>query len=328
MKSILIGIALATPVLIGLTTYMQKNRQSLAANPFSLEEIGTIHDFDLKKPQFITASDQTPLAYYPFLPENGTKQVVIFYHGAGFHSNKTYQWVAQQLAQQYQIGCYLADIRGHGLSGGPRGDAPSIETVWTDISALIDLVRSQHPSARVHLAGHSSGAGLILNYANFKDRRSVEGYLLIAPYLGPQSGTLRENLDAQHSFAKKVRIWVYILNSLVTNEKLKHVTAIVFNYPQTLLEHDPLIVSSYTYTMSCATTPYDAADLFKKIDRPFSIDIGADDEQFLPNKVTAFKDQASLVSTQSVARTIPGARHLSILLKAPELIASAIEALQ
>ncbi|MEC0174123.1 hypothetical protein P4H83_04455 [Paenibacillus favisporus] len=49
--------------------------------------------------------------------------MVLFYHGSGANSGAGYEPIGEQLSQNYGIAAFLPDIRGHGLSDGPRGDA-------------------------------------------------------------------------------------------------------------------------------------------------------------------------------------------------------------
>lgn len=296
-------------------------------SPFSLEEIKNIPAFEMQQLQFIEASDGVPLAYYPFETETEPKEAVIFYHGGGLYNNRTYQWVGLNLRKKYSIATYMADIRGHGHSGGERGDAPSIEQVYKDIDSLINLVKTKHPNIKIYLAGHSSGAGLILNYSQYNKSSGINGYIFLAPYLGPMSDINRKHDNIGQSFVKKVRTWVYILNHFVSFNWLKHIKSVYFNYPQDLLESDPLIVPAYTYTMSCATSPYDPKNLFENLEKPFAIFASELDEQFIPEKTVKYLDLAKKVQDKSTAEIVPGAKHISILLEAPELINKAIRAL-
>jgi hypothetical protein len=48
--------------------------------------------------------------------------------------------------------------------------------------------------------------------------------------------------------------------------------------------------------------------------------IGSEDELFLPDKVLAFADLAVAVRADSEVSTIPGGKHLSVLVKAHETL--------
>lgn len=302
-----------------------KQCERLSMYPFSFEELKVIPDFTLNPPSFLKASDGIQLAYYSFIPTEPSA-IVIFYPGAGLYGNKTYQWLGLSLQNDYSIGCYMIDVRGHGHSAGPRGDAPDAQQVLRDVDTVIEFVKSLHPTTPLYLAGHSAGSGLLINYNNFGNHTDdIEGYIFLAPYLGPNSGTIREHRDPQQSFVKNVRLWVYLVNLIPLNF-LQHITAVFFNYPQNLLDEDPLIVTSYTYAMSSAITPYDVRTLFAKIKKPFALYIGKQDEQFLPEKVVEYKNLACDVKDYADAKIIPEAKHLSLLLQTPALIAHWITA--
>lgn len=291
-----------------------------AKDPFSFEEINSIEEFELTKPSFLQASDNIKLAYYNFINPNH-KEIVVLYPGAGLYGNKTYQWFAKTLNEKYGIGCYIFDIRGHGNSQGPRGDAPSINRVLLDVAESVEFIKEKNPNSKIYLTGHSSGAGLIINYAANTEKKLENEYIFLAPYLGPKSNTARIHKNANESFVKSVRIWVYILGSIFSNSFAKHLKAIFFNYSDTILKSDPLILPFYTYVMSCVTTPYEVNLLLKKIDKPVEIYIGENDEQFLPEKIIAYKN---LINTPVHAEIVDNATHLSILLNAPKLISEYI----
>lgn len=298
-------------------------------SPFSLEEIKNIPEFELRVPNFLKSTDGINLAYYEFMPESHPRAIIIFYHGGGLYINKTYQWVGLQLQEHYNIGSYFIDIRGHGKSGGPRGDAATIDQVLEDINTVIEFVRIKHPNVPLYLVGHSSGSGLLLNYSKYQNKREdYRGYIFLAPFLGPQSGTLRYKNRSDKSFIKKVRVLVYILNNIFNINILKHIPTIYFNYSRDLLKQDPLILSYYTYAMSCATSPYHIKEIFENIDKPFGIYIGQLDEQFIPEKVIAYKNVAHKVANRSHAQIVPEAKHISILCQAAELISQAINTLE
>ena len=72
--------------------------------------------------------------------------------------------------------------------------------------------------------------------------------------------------------------------------------------------------------MSVALTPSAPREQFAALDRPFGLWIGSEDELFLPDKVLAFGDLAAAVRADSEADSIPGGRHLSVLVTAHETI--------
>jgi len=69
-----------------------------------------------------------------------------------------------------------------------------------------------------------------------------------------------------------------------------------------------------------ALTPFSPHEQFTALNCPFGMWIGSEDELFVPEKVLAFADLAVSVRAASQASIIPGAKHLSVLLRAHETI--------
>jgi len=295
------------------------------SNPFSFEFPEAVHNIILKSPQYIPASDNIKLAYYEFLPSQ-PKAIIIFYHGGGAWSNQMYQYMAEQLNNNYDIATYLFDIRGHGNSQGPRGDATSTEQVFHDITSAIDFVSHKHPNCPIFLGGHSSGAGLIINYNDWNNNPKINGSLLLAPFLGPQSKTAYEHNDPSRRFIKHVRFIPLILHALSNGLFFAHTPVIFFNYPVSEKEKDHYLLEYYTNTMAQATTPYDAKKSFTNLNNPYCLLIGELDEQFIPKKVISFKQFAKqTINDNSISKIIPQSSHLSIVIEAPYIIAQWIE---
>ncbi len=297
--------------------------EKLVQEPFNFQEILTkTSDVALSQPAYLQASDGTKLAYYTFIPATQPKATFIFYHGGGMWSNALYQQMAQKLVQEFPVAVYLVDLRGHGNSQGLRGDAPSAARVYDDIDVVVRFAKEAYPAVPLLLGGHSSGAGLVVNYAGWSKNDMIDGYVLLAPFLGGDSETGRTD---QH-FVKKVRTLLFIANALSGGRWFNHIPAVFFNYPEWLMKQDPLIVNTYSTAMAAATSPYQAKTIFQAMKKPCAIFVGADDEQFLPEKIVAFKNfLSSGIKAKSNAEILPDAKHLTLILQAPELLAKVIE---
>lgn len=290
--------------------------------PISFKAIQTKQNVVLDKPQFIKASDGIDLAYYTKFPKSKPVAALIFLHGGGAWSGAGYQYVAKGLSEKYHTAVYLSDIRGHGNSGGPRGDTSSIEQAWNDLTLLIKTVRKDNPEIPLYLGGHSSGSGLILNYLTWDKKADVDGYFFISPQFGYKSDTART--DSKISFAK-ARLWVFVLSAISGGRLFAHTTAVYLNYPESVLLADPLMIKSYTRNMAVAITPDHPKEQFGKIDKRFGLFIGANDDLFVPEKVIHYADYAaSSIQSKSVNRIIENENHLSILLMADDLIGKTI----
>ncbi len=283
---------------------------------FSLRELRETGQVALPAPQSLSATDGIRLSYRRYAPA-APRAAVLFFHGGGAHSGAGYQYLGNGLQTKFDAAVYTPDIRGHGASEGPRGDAPNPEQVWQDITSCIKQIRADYPGLPLFLGGHSSGAGLALNYASQQDREPVTGYVFLSPQLGFRSQTSRPALTAPFA---KVDPSAFAAYATSGGREHGHDYAVQFNYPAALLKADPGMVSAITVTMSIAITPSSPREQFAALNRPFGLWIGSEDELFVPEKVLAFADLAVSVRSRSQAATIAGAKHLSVLLKAHETI--------
>jgi acylglycerol lipase len=292
------------------------------SSSLSFEEIQKGPKVFPHKPQFLKASDGIDLAYYTTILPTKPVAALIFIHGGGAYSEAGYQPLAKGLSDKYQTSVYLVDLRGHGHSGGPRGDAPSVEQVWNDLNLFITTVRKNNPGIPVFLGGHSSGGGLLLNYSVWNKREGVDGYFFVSPQLGYKSDTARKN--AENSFVS-VKKWVFIVSAISGRRFFGNTPAVYFNYPEKVRAAQPLLLKSITVNMSLAMTPDNPQEQFKKMDKPFGLFIGANDELFIPEKVIPYASYAeSAIRNKSVNQIIEKENHLSILLIADEWIGKTI----
>ncbi|HLJ31499.1 MAG TPA: alpha/beta fold hydrolase [Candidatus Babeliales bacterium] len=312
---------------------------NIAAIPFSFDLPEHVTTFVTQNPRFISASDHTKLAYYDFMPEK-PDAIIIFYHGAGLWSNKLYQYMAQELSQKYNVGMYLFDIRGHGNSQGERGDAPSEKQIYHDISSAINFVKQQH-AIPLFLAGHSAGAGLILNYNKQSKHKNVDGYILIAPLLGSRGYDITAKQDdPEKRFLKKLCIFPLFTAAITNGLLCSHTPAIFFNYPESEKQKDLHMLDYYTAPIAQATTMFAAIlgwlfpfsggpeQLFKNLEIPCCVITGQKDEQFIATKIMQRKDYVPhKVTSQSLFYTVPEATHLSVVLHVSDIIALWIQTL-
>jgi len=282
--------------------------------PFSFAEI-----FAQKKEQAppdsatIIASDGVKLfvaIYEPLSQQENINETdnisLVLYHGGGCHSGAGYQDLARNLSQTIGVAVYLPDLRGHGASGGPRGDAPSKEQVWKDVDSVLDFVSLRKPNTILYLGGHSSGGGLVVNYAtkHANKRLNIDGCILVAPELGYRSGTARSD---RNDFAR-INALAFIVNGILG--VMGHSKAVRFEYPPELLASDAGMVGFNTVNMANAITPENPKEQMHQLcnEKPVGLWIGADDELFVTEKVTAF------VENGNTAEIVPEKNHLGILI--------------
>jgi len=162
-----------------------------AQNPTSPYDFGEVARADyrgLPKPGTIPARDGTPLAVRVYPSE--AKVAVLAIHGSSGEGSY-YHPLARRLAADGRASVYVLDLRGHGESGGRRGDVDYIGQLEDDVADVLAAMRQRHPGAKLVLAGHSAGGGLAVRYAGRTRSAGVDGYILLAPYLGPDAPTSR-----------------------------------------------------------------------------------------------------------------------------------------
>jgi acylglycerol lipase len=107
--------------------------------------------------QFVKAFDGTTI----FITKDGVpnpQAVVVIVHGLAEHSGR-YDYVTQKLMEN-QFSVYRSDHRGHGKSGGVRGDNDDLDKYLKDTDLVVSLAVQDHPGKSVFMLGHSMG-GLI-----------------------------------------------------------------------------------------------------------------------------------------------------------------------
>jgi alpha-beta hydrolase superfamily lysophospholipase len=251
----------------------------------------------------LTATDGTDLAYYADVPVDPVATLV-FYHGSGANSGAGYLDFGRQVAERYHVATYLFDMRGHGRSGGPRGDAPSEAQMFADTQTAVDFVKRSNPELPEFVGGHSAGAGLVLNS---EDRigQEVAGYVYLAPDFGLDSGTEKQS-DAANFATISHRP---LIADVLTNGLLDaHTYAVAFAYSPDEIDRAGL-VSRYTTTMAIAQNADDSARILAGTHKPVGVWIGSDDEVFSADEVLAWARNAP----QATAAVVPGADHLGVI---------------
>lgn len=112
------------------------------------------------------------------VPEAEVRVEVVFTHGLGEHSRR-YEHVAAALAA-----CggraWTYDLRGHGRSGGRRGDSPRYELFVEDLAQIVQLAsRTGRP---VFLLGHSFGGQITARYLEER-QEGIRGAVICSPWL-------------------------------------------------------------------------------------------------------------------------------------------------
>jgi pimeloyl-ACP methyl ester carboxylesterase len=288
---------------------------------FSFDEIISANIIPIGVPSYLDASDGIKLAYYSF-QANDPIASLLFIHGGGAYSGSGYQYLAKGLSEKYNVSVYLLDLRGHGNSEGPRGDAPSASQVLKDLDLAIDIIQEQNTREPLYLGGHSSGGGLILNYLSNYNDTNIKGYFFISPHFGYKSKTEHKNI--KYPFTK-VKTGLFVINGMSQGRLYGNTQAVFFNYPENIINGIPLLITSITVNMSLAMTPNNPREQFSSIGKPFGLFIGENDELFIPGRVLEYGSYPiEGIRNISNYQIINNEKHLSILLVSDKLIGDSI----
>ncbi|MGW6279689.1 alpha/beta hydrolase [Kribbella sp. NPDC055071] len=303
-RKVALGIVVAViAALIGGGVAVAKVPCSFPTPPTGALKSDGTKDIRTDPTGFVTASDGVHLAYYAQIPAHPVATLV-FYHGSGANSLAGYYPFAQALTRKYQIATYLVDIRGHGASGGPRGDTPSQQQVWQDTADVIQFVHQKWPTVPTFAGGHSAGASLILNSLS-RIHDPIAGYVFLAPDYGLHSDT--EKVARGSNFATICKR-PFVVNAISHGRLDQHSVALGFAYSTAELRESNLI-NRYTVAMALAQNAADSAADLHSLQAPLGVWVGADDEVFDATKLAEYSRQAP----RSTVTVLPGATHLSVL---------------
>ncbi|HKV32579.1 MAG TPA: lysophospholipase [Candidatus Dormibacteraeota bacterium] len=145
-------------------------------------------------------------------------------HGLGEHGER-YRHLAEWFTP---LGAtvYAMDQRGHGNSGGPRGDAPSLNALLDDIDAVVTRARAESGGPLV-LIGHSFGGLMAIAYTLVHPDH-IDKAVLSAPLLIPKV---------------KVPAWKRPLTKILP--RLAPRVAVSNEVDANLLSHDPDVARRY-----------------------------------------------------------------------------------
>jgi len=222
-----------------------------------------------------------------FEPTSVVEDVLIVYHGGGVNSDAGYDILAHQISHRGSICTCLIDIRGHGRSLGYKGRVSNPKQVWLDIDTVLEHVRVKFPSARIHLLGHSSGGGMLINYfTRFTPSQKSDSLILIAPEFGPfaPAKIFRRAMVPFASVSK----WPFILNALSVGLLCGDSYAVTLNFPNEVMLLRPEFVQRYSVNMANALTPRQPARQIAALPLPVTVLIAEKDELFDERQLSEF----------------------------------------
>ncbi len=280
--------------------------------PVATGDRGVYDESDLKSIDYsglpatttITARDGTALAVRVY--ESPAAVVVIAIHGSS-GNNRYYHPLARSLSGRGRATVYTLDLRGHGESGGRRGDVDYIGQLGDDVADVIAAVRRQRSGARIVLLGHSAGGGLIVRTAGGGDGPAVDGYVLLAPYLGPQAPTTKPDAGG---WAKADVPKIVELSMKTAMGDTSGQDQIVLRFNQPPSESTRYQVLANTFRMVMSYTP--RRDLTRDLTglrRPLLVLVGDRDESFYAERY----EPTIAPHAKGTFTVLPGVTHLGLV---------------
>jgi alpha-beta hydrolase superfamily lysophospholipase len=180
-----------------------------------------------------------------WLADTSSKAFICLIHGLGEHSGRYEAVAARFIPEGFNLVGF--DLRGHGRSGGARGDTPSFDAYMQDIDAFRAEVNRRYTPDNEFLYGHSLGGLLLLNYL-IRRKPAVKGAICSA-------AGLRTSLTQQRMKLLFVNIFGKLMPKLsiatgLDAQMLSHDPQVVEHYRK-----DPLVHGVVTLRMALATLP-------------------------------------------------------------------------
>ncbi|MDX7998257.1 alpha/beta hydrolase [Xenorhabdus sp. Reich] len=264
------------------------------------------------------------LHYRLYKSEKVAKDLFIVYHGGGVNMDAGYNILARQLTTEDNLAVCLVDIRGHGDSIGKKGTVSQPAVVWCDVDRIITELKTHFPATRLHLLGHSSGAGMLINYfTRHKPAYKMDSLILLAPELGPfATGVHRSNSLVRFA---DVRQWPFIINALSGGALFGHYPAVQLNFPENVKTLRPDFLQQYSVNMANALTPRQPARQVAALPLPTLLLAAEEDELFDPAAMSKFASEHG--NKLLNFRMLRQSTHLECLFRIQEALRQHLETL-
>lgn len=250
--------------------------QQLRTNPISTP-----------KYDYFVNSSGLRLFYRSFEPESqDIQRIIIGCHGmAG--DGEYYVLFADQIVEQTGTAFYIMDYRGHGRSGGKKGDITDFQLYIDDLKEFIEFIQKKHPDKPFFIMGESMGGIVSINYM-VQNPDLMRGIIEFAPAVRVAMGSF-SILDA---FKAVYYVLVYLVNpgKCVVSVKGREDTGVKNKihqqYDNTNPYHLDAVSPRYLLQLNkFSKRSYRAGD---KITAPIIIFQGEDDKAVSPEGVKKF----------------------------------------
>jgi pimeloyl-ACP methyl ester carboxylesterase len=205
------------------------------------------------------------------------------------------------LSQKYDLAVYNVDIRG--LDN--NSDVSFKEAVWMDIKTVVRHVKNNNPDIPIFLGGHGFGASVALNYAFWKLKEPVNGYIFVSPIVD-----IRSSLPSDQQVMR-----VESLRKMYNIPTSKSWFSNRPNSPcvQHLSVSNDVFWSPMSFGLWEAIISKNMIKQFKELDAPFGLWIGADDELVRAEKLVSLVSETNKICMKNL-QVIPFSSHMGALI--------------
>jgi len=200
-------------------------------------------------------TEQRPFPTYRRYDAGRADTVLILLHTAGFDS-RMLQPLASTLANGGAAHVVTPDLRGHGPNPETRGDLSYIGQYEDDLRQLLDNIELMYPDSQLVIGGHGTGGGIAVRFATSNYGSLVDGYLLLAPYLGRKVPTTRQALGGWANFYGD-RIVMQRVFTGFGIDGYGDMTVVEFDLPESALDGN--VTAEHSYRLMASYTPQEGA---------------------------------------------------------------------
>ena len=220
-----------------------------------------------------TARDGARLTYREYSKQHA-KQIVVLVHGSSGSSLSMHP-LAEYLQNQ-DMEVYSLDIRGHGNSGR-KGDIDYIGQLEDDMEDFANQVLRRHEAT---LVGLSLGGGFVLRFAASARQKLFSQYVLLSPYIGVDSPTVRPKSGGWAHTSYPRIIGISLLGP-VGRKIFGHLPVITYAIDPATAKYQ---VAQYSFNLLMNLSPHSnyRADI-ASVKQPLAVLVGEKDELFNAN---------------------------------------------
>lgn len=230
---------------------------------------------------------------------SGPQRVIALVHGFAEHGAR-YEGLGAWFAGR-GVAVHALDLRGHGLSSGPRGHAPSLITLLDDLDRFVRSVRAEHADLPCTLMGHSMG-GLLSAALLARRRPDVDALVLSGPALCLRPEVGRARVTLIRALASIAPRWSF--DAGIDASALSQDEAVVRRY-----ESDPLVFRRISVALAAAVLDAQnvVAELRGSLGVPLLVVHGGDDRICSPEASRALVTRVGAAAAR--LRVYPKLRH-------------------